>query len=212
MPIEEALAFCPYQVDAAYRVNPDTQAWTRYFRGRPEISNLLALDHGQGVFALGVAVAAASTVASEPLGVESNGMLGCPQPGRWAISVWTGASGTPTDQAVAACTGATVAAAYWIDPQTQAWSRWFAGRPEISNLLTLDHMQAVTVLGSFEPTPTVTPTPTSLEDACGPCAVTDCDCSDFDTQAEAQACLNADPTDPFDLDGDDNTIACESLP
>jgi len=57
-----------------------------------------------------------------------------------------------------------------------------------------------------------TPTPTSLEDACGPCAATDCNCSDFDTQAEAQACLNADPTDPFNLDGDNDTFACESLP
>jgi len=68
-------------------------------------------------------------------------------------------------------------------------------------------------------TPTVTPvpsppppTPTSLEVACGPCAATDCNCSDFGTQAEAQACLNADPTDLFNLDGDNDTIACESLP
>jgi len=64
------------------------------------------------------------------------------------------------------------------------------------------------------PTPPATPTstPTSLEDACGPCAATDCNCSDFDTQAQAQACLNADPTDPFNLDGDNDGIACESLP
>jgi beta-lactamase superfamily II metal-dependent hydrolase len=57
-----------------------------------------------------------------------------------------------------------------------------------------------------------TPTPTSLEAACGPCAATDCNCSDFDTQAEAQACLNADPTDPFNLDGDNDGTPCESLP
>jgi len=66
------------------------------------------------------------------------------------------------------------------------------------------------------PTPVVPPppTPTSppLEAACGPCAATDCNCSDFDTQAEAQACLNADPSDPFRLDGDNDGIACESLP
>jgi competence protein ComEC len=66
-------------------------------------------------------------------------------------------------------------------------------------------------------TPTITPIPSpgslpiSLEEVCGPCAATDCNCSDFDTQAEAQACLNADPTDPFNLDGDNDTIACESL-
>jgi beta-lactamase superfamily II metal-dependent hydrolase len=62
------------------------------------------------------------------------------------------------------------------------------------------------------PAPTPTPTPPSLLDICGPCAATDCNCSDFDTQAEAQACLDADPTDPFNLDGDNDGIACESLP
>jgi hypothetical protein len=211
MPIEEALAFCPYPVDAAYRLDPDTQAWSRYFSGRPDISNLLAIDDGQGVVARGAAVAAASTADGELLAAAADGMLGCPQPGRWAVSVWTGASGTPADQALAGCTGATVVAAYWIDPQTQACQRYIDGRPEISNLLTFDYMQGVLALGAFEPTPTETPTqsPTSLEDACGPCAVTGCDCSDFGSQAEAQACLDADPSDPFGLDQDGDTIPCE---
>ena len=62
------------------------------------------------------------------------------------------------------------------------------------------------------PTPTPTPTPPSLLGACGPCAATDCNCSDFDTQAEAQTCLDADPSDPFNLDGDNDGIACEALP
>jgi hypothetical protein len=72
----------------------------------------------------------------------------------------------------------------------------------------------VLALGTPEPTPTETPTPipTPLEDACGPCAVAGCNCSDFGTQAEAQACLNADPSDPFGLDEDGDTIACQSLP
>jgi len=70
---------------------------------------------------------------------------------------------------------------------------------------------AVTPTVTPVPSPT-SPTPTSLEDACGPCAATDCNCSDFDTHAEAQAWLNADPTDPFNLDGDNDGIACESLP
>jgi len=33
MPIEEARAFCPHPVDAAYRIDPDTQAWKQYFDG-----------------------------------------------------------------------------------------------------------------------------------------------------------------------------------
>jgi hypothetical protein len=48
--------------------------------------------------------------------------------------------------------------------------------------------------------------------ACGSCALTDCNCSDFDTQSQAQTCLNADSSDPFGLDGDDDGEACESLP
>lgn len=44
------------------------------------------------------------------------------------------------------------------------------------------------------------------------CTKSDCDCSDFRTQAEAQRVLNAFPGDPFRLDGDKDGQACESLP
>ncbi|MBM7599036.1 cobalamin biosynthesis protein CobT [Virgibacillus halotolerans] len=37
-------------------------------------------------------------------------------------------------------------------------------------------------------------------------------CSDFDTQPEAQAHLDADPSDPDGLDRDNDGIACENLP
>ncbi|MFD1385283.1 excalibur calcium-binding domain-containing protein [Oceanobacillus oncorhynchi subsp. oncorhynchi] len=37
-------------------------------------------------------------------------------------------------------------------------------------------------------------------------------CSDFDTQPEAQAHLDADPSDPDGLDRDKDGIACENLP
>jgi LPXTG-motif cell wall-anchored protein len=41
----------------------------------------------------------------------------------------------------------------------------------------------------------------------------DLDCSDFDTQQEAQAVFDADPSDPHGLDGSDGDgIVCESLP
>lgn len=40
----------------------------------------------------------------------------------------------------------------------------------------------------------------------------DLDCADFATQGDAQATLNADPSDPHRLDGDGNGMACESLP
>lgn len=151
MPIADALAFCPEQVDAAYSINPDTQAWARYFRGRPEISNLTTLDDAQGVIALGAGASAASTAEDETLRAAAKGLLGCPQAGKWAISVWTGESGTPIDQAMTSCAEATVASAYWIDPHTQMWKRYFDGRPEISNLATLSNMQAVIALGEEVP-------------------------------------------------------------
>src|SRR5918995_148507 len=40
----------------------------------------------------------------------------------------------------------------------------------------------------------------------------DLDCSDFRTQEQAQQALEADPSDPNDLDGDSDGEACESLP
>ena len=39
----------------------------------------------------------------------------------------------------------------------------------------------------------------------------DLNCSDFGSQAEAQAVLDQDPSDPHGLDGDNDGIACESL-
>lgn len=44
------------------------------------------------------------------------------------------------------------------------------------------------------------------------CFTTDCDCGDFSTQAEAQAVLDAEPGDRHRLDGDNDGVACESLP
>jgi hypothetical protein len=57
-----------------------------------------------------------------------------------------------------------VDAAYSLDPQTGNWSRWFAGKPDVSNLPPLNDLQGVLALGSATgpiatPTPTATATP-----------------------------------------------------
>ncbi|PZA18943.1 hypothetical protein, partial [Modestobacter versicolor] len=44
----------------------------------------------------------------------------------------------------------------------------------------------------------------------GTAAAADLDCADFPNQAAAQVVLDADPTDPNDLDGNDNGQACEA--
>ena len=74
-------------------------------------------------------------------------LLNCPLSGKWAMSVWDGPSGTATGTALATCTGATINAAYALDRVTQTWSRYFPGRSDINNLLTLDDMQAIFTFG-----------------------------------------------------------------
>jgi hypothetical protein len=43
------------------------------------------------------------------------------------------------------------------------------------------------------------------------CVNSDCNCSDFASQAEAQRVLEAYPGDPFKLDRDRDSITCETL-
>ena len=119
----------------------------------------LALLSLAGVLALSLAalVWALGPTSSQ---AQDDAMQNCPLQGRWAISVWDGADGTDAEQAFDTCGEGAVIAAYDLDPQTQDWLRWFAGRPLVSNLTTLDNMQGVLALGGAEAPPTATPSPT----------------------------------------------------
>ena len=46
----------------------------------------------------------------------------------------------------------------------------------------------------------------------GVAAAQDLDCTNFQTQAEAQAVYNQNPSDPNGLDRDKDGVACEALP
>lgn len=59
---------------------------------------------------------------------------------------------------------------------------------------------------------TQTPNNQTSEEPSFTCLQSDCDCSDFATQAEAQAVLDSSPGDPHFLDGDNDGVACEALP
>jgi uncharacterized repeat protein (TIGR01451 family) len=74
-------------------------------------------------------------------------LLDCPLSGKWAMSVWDGPSGTATGTALATCTGVTIQAAYALDRTTNQWSRYFPGRSDINNLLTLSDKQAIFTFG-----------------------------------------------------------------
>ncbi len=60
-------------------------------------------------------------------------------------------------------------------------------------------------------TPTKVVSPVQLQ-SLPSCTNSDCNCSDFKTQAQAQQVLAAFPGDKFKLDGDNDGVACESLP
>ena len=114
------------------------------------------------VLALGV-LATGWMLAAGPSEAQSGSMQNCPPVGKWSIAVWDGASGTAADDALATCGAGTVAAAYSLDPQT-GWSRWFAGKPDVSNLPPLSDLQGVLALGAaagpvVTPTPSATPAP-----------------------------------------------------
>lgn len=72
---------------------------------------------------------------------------------------------------------------------------------------------------TITPTKTLTPTATATRSAppgCSTCAADVYNCSDFDTQAEAQSCFDYCVEqvgyDVHRLDADNNGVACESLP
>ncbi|UCH87279.1 MAG: DUF11 domain-containing protein [Dehalococcoidia bacterium] len=74
-------------------------------------------------------------------------LLDCPLAGKWAMSVWDGLDDTATGTALDTCAGVTISAAYALDRVTNTWYRYFPGRPDINNLLTLDDMQAIFTFG-----------------------------------------------------------------
>lgn len=68
--------------------------------------------------------------------------------------------------------------------------------------------EAPAPLPAPEPTPEPAPEPESAVEL----PPGDLDCADFATQQEAQETLEADPSDPYGLDGEGDGIPCESLP
>jgi len=139
-------------IEALYWLDPKIQTWLRLFPGHPEVSNLTTLTNLQGVLALGSSLPAASAAGSLAVaqGQWMGELVGCPQPGRWAISVWNGPP-MPADQAFATCPEVSVAAAYRLDPEGQTWERYLADRPQISDVTTLDSYDGVLTFGSSQP-------------------------------------------------------------
>jgi hypothetical protein len=127
-------------------------------RNRWLTAALVAVMLALGLLAFGWMLAAGSSEA------QSGSMQNCPPAGKWSIAVWDGESGAAADAALTTCGASTVAAAYSLDPQTGGWSRWFAGKPDVSNLPPWSDLQGVLALGAaggpvVTATPAGTPTP-----------------------------------------------------
>jgi hypothetical protein len=112
---------------------------------------LAALVASGAIVALGLA-GLAWTLAAGSSEAQQGTMHNCPSSGKWSIAVWEGDDATAIDQALATCEG-DVAAAYALDPDTGQWSHWFDGKPDISNLSTLNDMDGVLALGAAAATP-----------------------------------------------------------
>ena len=71
------------------------------------------------------------------------------------------------------------------------------------------------VVKSAEPAPKPSPTPFNASSPPCSCTTNSYNCTDFDTQADAQTCfdycLDRNAGDIHWLDGDDNGLACESM-
>ena len=119
----------------------------------PDRKSKLAILSLAGALALGL-VTLTLAIRGDPSEAQQDAMHNCPQPGKWAIAVWSGEDGTDMGDALATCGAGAVDVAYYLDPDTQQWLRWFAGRLEISNLSTLDDVQGAMALGGTEAPPT----------------------------------------------------------
>lgn len=120
---------------------------------------------------------------------------------------------TPSMTATATSTGTATATPTLTGTPTATGTATQTRTPTTTPTRTLTPTQTMT------PTRTATPTATATRSAppgCSTCAADVYNCSDFDTQEEAQACFDYcyDQVgyDVHGLDGDGNGVACESLP
>lgn len=146
-PIEEALATCgDGSIAAAYALDPETGTFLRHVAGRPDVSTLEHIGLYDGIIVLGSASAVPPALQGVP-NIVPGALANCPLVGEWAISVPIRAY-SAAEEAFATCENVAIAAAYALDPQTQTWSRYIAGRPNLTTLTSLNSMEGVLTLGA----------------------------------------------------------------
>ena len=103
---------------------------------------------------------------------------------------------------------------YWLQFDYNGQEGWAYGR--LMDVVREDLIPIVpTPTPTPSPTPSPSPTPPTPMTSLPPCSYTDCNCSHFTTQSEAQkffVAAGGPHSDPHQLDGDNDGLACESLP
>ncbi|WP_009631551.1 thermonuclease family protein [Synechocystis sp. PCC 7509] len=95
----------------------------------------------------------------------------------------------------------------YLQAETQAKKQRFGFWNQKSPVMPWDYRR-----GKLSSNPqTVKVAPSVKTQSLPNCTNSDCNCSDFKTQAQAQQVLKAFPGDKFRLDGDSDGVACESL-
>lgn len=120
---------------------------------------------------------------------------------------------TPSLTATATSTGTATHTPTMTMTPTATGTATMTGTPTAT--ATVTRTPTVTVTATVTRTPTATATK-SAPPGCSTCASDVYNCSDFDSQAEAQACFDycmaLVGSDVHRLDADNNGVACESLP
>jgi len=134
---EEAFACAAGNYAAAYRLV--SGGWERYFPDRPDISNMTDLEQYDSFLILVTGEVTCEMTVADPPGTERilDWAVG------WQNDGWSGADGTPPEDAFA-CADGSYAAAYRL--VSGGWERYFPDRPDISNMGSLHEYDAFLIL------------------------------------------------------------------
>ena len=136
---QEAFSCADGSYAAAYRLG--ASGWEGYFPGRADISTLASLDQ-YDVFLI---LVTQSVTCDMPVAAAPGTTRALQWAAGWQNAGWTGASGTPPQNAFA-CADGSYAAAYRLG--ASGWEGYFPGRADISTLASLDQYDAFLILAT----------------------------------------------------------------
>jgi hypothetical protein len=139
-PVDQALGSAGDKILAVYRLGA-TQTFDRWFPGRPEVSNIVALGPYDQLFVM----ASEAVTWNQQFSGASHGSAVLAQ--GWNAVCYGGAT-TDMDTASAGISGQ-VGVIYALEAD-QTWGRYVPGRPEVSDMAQCERLYALLVLVTAE--------------------------------------------------------------